>query len=463
MRRRKNKKTNLVLLLLLVLGSLGIGYAFLTQELTINGVGNFTSSSWDVHFANLVPNTNITLAGTDSAATINQTTRTDITYQVTLVKPGDYYEFTVDVVNGGSLDAMVGVITNNLNGNPIGTGNELPAYARYTATYSDGIAIAPNHLLASNSSESFKVRVEYRTDIDPSVLPSTTTPLTFNFGVSYVQADNSSVVRPLLPQEPVSFSTDSWATIVNAVQNGNTSAYHVGDTKTVELGNSLGTHTLRIANTSTPAECSTAGFSQTACGFVLEFADIITLHRMNYYTHGPSLRNAVNSNGGWEYSDMRAYLNSTTYSYTTEDWSESINYSTTGIYSSLPEVLKNAIISTTVVSGHNSNDTANFTTIDNLYLLSIHEVWEDVDENSGIDYYDTAFYNTRQLDYYANLGVTINNSNVIKQYNGSDTLYWFRSVIYNSGAVFFSSYDIEKSLLYAVDIEFGVSPAFRIG
>ncbi|MBR2828720.1 MAG: hypothetical protein IKE70_05765, partial [Bacilli bacterium] len=71
---------------------------------------------------------------------------------------------------------------------------------------------------------------------------------------------------------PVSFADDSWDTIIANIQTGNTSAYTVGSTKTVDLG-SLGTHTLRVANNSTPAECSTAGFSQTACGFVLEFAD----------------------------------------------------------------------------------------------------------------------------------------------------------------------------------------------
>ena len=92
---------------------------------------------------------------------------------------------------------------------------------------------------------------------------------------------NIDVDGEFIPKvNPVSFSTDSWETIVNAVKNNNISKYKVGDTKTIDMG-TYGTHTLRIANTSTPSECSTAGFSQTACGFVLEFADIITTHTMN--------------------------------------------------------------------------------------------------------------------------------------------------------------------------------------
>lgn len=64
------------------------------------------------------------------------------------------------------------------------------------------------------------------------------------------------------------------------MSTGEESNYTVGDTKEIYLGE-FGTHTLRIANTSTPSECSISEFSQTACGFVLEFTDIITTQSMN--------------------------------------------------------------------------------------------------------------------------------------------------------------------------------------
>ena len=65
-----------------------------------------------------------------------------------------------------------------------------------------------------------------------------------------------------------------------------------------------GTPTLisQIANISTPEECSTEGYSQTACGFVIEFADIITEYHMNEYSDDyPDGTNV----GGWEASEMR--------------------------------------------------------------------------------------------------------------------------------------------------------------
>ena len=154
----------------------------------------------------------------------------------------------------------------------------------------------------------------------------------------------------------------------------------MGDTKTVDMG-TFETHTLRIANTSTPAECSTTGFSQTACGFVLEFADIITTHNMN--STGTNV-------GGWPATELRAYVNN-------------------DIYNALPEILRNAIINTTVVSGHGSTaGETNFTSTDKLYLLSTKEVWGKEGTTNTINY-DSAEIETRQLDYYSAQNVTTSN------------------------------------------------------
>ena len=191
---------------------------------------------------------------------------------------------------------------------------------------------------------------------------------------------------------PNSFATDSWKTIIKAVRNNNISKYNVGDTKTVDLG-TYGTHTLRIANTSTPSECSRTGFSQTACGFVLEFADIITTHKMN----------DTNTNvGGWPATSMRTFVN-------------------TDIYNAIPSEIKNAIIDTTVVSGHGSTSgETNFTSTDKLYLLSTAEVWAQGSSNTIS--YDTARDLTRQLDYYKNLGTSTSNySGAIKKNGTSDS------------------------------------------
>ncbi len=233
---------------------------------------------------------------------------------------------------------------------------------------------------------------------------------------------------------PVAFSTDSWETIVSAVKSGDTSVYKVGDTKEIDMGD-YGTHTLRVANTSTPSECSTTGFSQTACGFVLEFADIITTHKMN---------DAATNVGGWPATSMRTFVNN-------------------DIYNAIPSEIKNAIIDTTVVSGHGSTaGEENFTSIDKLYLLSTAEVWAQ-GSSSTIDY-DTARDVTRQLDYYKNLGTSTSNSSGAIKKNGTSADYWWLRAAYSTGTNYFLAVTNngawDRTNANATN---GVAPAFRLG
>ena len=232
---------------------------------------------------------------------------------------------------------------------------------------------------------------------------------------------------------PVSFSSDSWDTIISAVKKGNISKYNVGDTKTIDMG-TYGTHTLRIANTSTPSECSRTGFSQTACGFVLEFADIIIEHTMN--------GTATNA-GGWPATTMRTFVNN-------------------DIYNAIPDEIKNAIIDTTVVSGHGKSDTENFTSTDKLYLLSTAEVWSQGSSNTIST--DTARDNTRQLDYYKNLGTSTSSySGAIKKSGTSTTWWWLRAAYSNTAFTFLFVSDSGGWIANNATIASGVAPAFRLG
>ena len=242
---------------------------------------------------------------------------------------------------------------------------------------------------------------------------------------------------------PKSFVDDSWATIVAAVKAGDFSVYNVGDTKEIALTgytngepNSNGLYTVRIANTSTPDECSTEGFSQTACGFVIEFVDIITTNSMN----------STNTNvGGYPASSMYTYIQN-------------------DIYNALPEELKSVIIPTTVVSSHGSTSgETNFVSEDKVYLLSTKEVWGK-EGTSNIITNDTAEVETRQLDYYSNLGVTTSNcSGAIKKYNGSDHYWWLRSATSLNASNFCNVYIYGNWLTYNAHNTRGVAVAFRIG
>ncbi len=229
----------------------------------------------------------------------------------------------------------------------------------------------------------------------------------------------------------IPFSEASWSTIIANVKANKISQYNVGDSKSVNLG-TYGTHTLRVANTSTPSECSGTGFSQSACGFVLEFADIITKHEMN---------DTETNVGGWPATSMRTFVNN-------------------DIYNALPSEIKNAIIDTTVVSGHGKSDTANFTSTDKLYLLSTAEVWGSSNTIST----DTARDVTRTLDYYTSIGVTTSNySGAIKKNGTVASSWWLRAAYssYNTGFLYVRTNGgwSGSSSHYSN----GVAPAFRLG
>ena len=248
----------------------------------------------------------------------------------------------------------------------------------------------------------------------------------------------TSTVTPL-PSK--SFTEDSWNTIASNVKAGKTEKYKVGNTKEVDLG-TYGKHMVRIANKSTPSECKQNGFSQSACGFVVEFTDIITTHNMNPSGdyNGKTYLGGWNKDG-WPKSQMKTFIDN-------------------DIYNSLPKELKSAIITTETVSGHGSEDANNFTSTDKLYLLAPKEIYSDWSNQ-----YDTARDKTRQLDYYSIKSVTTNSyaSAIKKNSAGTAALWWLRSADSCTYGYFYYVSPTGVCGGSSADYTGGVSPAFRIG
>lgn len=177
MKKKSGKKVVLSLLALLLL-TITVGYAALSTTLNINGTSKINNATWDVHFANLIVTSGSVSA--TKAATIDSATEID--YNVELIKPGDFYEFTVDVTNTGTIDAKLGAA-------PIlnGVSAEQDVYTNYTVTYSDDTAIHANDKLAAGATKRLKVRVEFDRNITNSQLPTEAQPLNLTFAMNYVQ------------------------------------------------------------------------------------------------------------------------------------------------------------------------------------------------------------------------------------------------------------------------------------
>ena len=68
-----------------------------------------------------------------------------IDFEVTLSMPGDFYEFTVDVVNAGSIDAMIDTLEKTLKVNNVVV-ETIPDYLNFTVTYDDGDEILESNI-----------------------------------------------------------------------------------------------------------------------------------------------------------------------------------------------------------------------------------------------------------------------------------------------------------------------------
>ena len=386
-----------------------IGFAAVSTSLIINGNAKVSENQDDFS----VIFTAATLDGEDVYSSIVDDAKKVITFtSKDLSKVGDKSILTYEVTNNSAnYDAEVSVTCVPKDGTT----------AKYTSI--------------KNELENNATIVKAKETLNGTLIVSLDKTSTEEVSEEYTcTLEFNAVERNDLGKEipdSVSFSTDSWDSIQRAVKTGKTSKYNVGDTKEINLTN-FGKHKIRIANMS---ECTNGETSETACGFVIEFADIITKQQFN----------STNTNvGGWRDSELRAYINET-------------------LYNSLPIDLQNVIAITNVISSHGSTSgETNFETQDKLYLLSSHEVY-DGGTNNEISARDTAYNNTKQLDYYKNQKVTTSSyTGAIKKYNGSDDYWWLRSAR-SSNTLNFLRVDNDGYWgSHYANSSLGISPAFRI-
>ena len=346
------------------------------------------------------------------------------------IKPGWSTTKEVSVKNTGTLDTNYNIIWQSLT-NEI-TNNEIVISA--TCQRLNSVGTVEGTCESISQAAISDMTIAKKINIEAGITHKYTFTILFketNADQNTNQGKKFNGVLGIEEYKAPNFATDSWSTIIANVKAGNGSEYKVGSTKEVNLGTTYGTHTLRIANTSTPSECSTTGFSQTACGFVLEFADIITDHKMN---------DTDTNVGGWPATSMRTFVNN-------------------DIYNSLPNEIKNAIIDTTTVSGHGNTNYNNFTSTDKLYLLAPKEIYTNFSNS-----WDSAKDLTRTLDYYTAQGVTTNNySGAIKKNGTSASGWWFRAANSFTPGNFLRVTSNGDFVEYVADYAFGVVPAFRLG
>ena len=176
-----SKILSIVLCVILVcVFTLTIAYAALSAVLTISGSAEVVASNWNIHLENARV---ISGSVSNNAPSINGNT---LSFSAHLDVPGDYYEFVVDVVNDGSIDAMIDsiVVTPTLT-------DSQKKYLKYEVSYQNGEDVSTKQVLYSGSTMPITVRVEYIRDLVKGDLPTEDTVLNSSLTLVYSQSDGS--------------------------------------------------------------------------------------------------------------------------------------------------------------------------------------------------------------------------------------------------------------------------------
>lgn len=228
---RDKKKRNLILLLVVLLG-ITIGFALLSTTLFINGTSRIKANEWDIHWDG--DSIAVTSGSVEATTAPSVDANGDIAFAVNFDLPGDYYEFTVDAVNAGTIDGIiksVGTKVYDSTGTQELTGASIPSNIIWSVTYADSGAPAINDVLAKRidastpTRKAYKVKVQF--DPEATTLPADAVSYVYKFAVNYEQykapaqqpqptspvsltASNTTVTRGNEATVTVSFTAAGW-------------------------------------------------------------------------------------------------------------------------------------------------------------------------------------------------------------------------------------------------------------
>lgn len=169
----KKSKNALLLVVLLAIVGIAVGYAALSQELVLTGTATVKGlNDWKVHFADTSA-----VKGSSVTGVANNTFKLDDdklsgTFAATL-EPGAWVEYTVVVVNDGSIKAKA-------NGDPAVDGDG--TYTTCTVTQNS----VGNELSSGSGSDVYTVRIEASEDNVAATSVDEAWTVTFD----YVQVTN---------------------------------------------------------------------------------------------------------------------------------------------------------------------------------------------------------------------------------------------------------------------------------
>ena len=172
MKRNRIQSKNLLIIFLLLI--LVIGYSILSSTLKINGTAGINKNTWDIHWnEESIIETQGSITATNPAS-VTDTEKKIVSFNVELELPGDFYEFKIDAKNYGTIDGEITLLSTkvyNENGEEI----NLPSYYDYSVKYLDGTTPQPGDILKAGKSKTYIIRIEFKST--ETSLPSNPEPI----------------------------------------------------------------------------------------------------------------------------------------------------------------------------------------------------------------------------------------------------------------------------------------------
>lgn len=161
---------------------LTIAYASLATMLgvKINGPKKIDNLNWKIEWDNVKEHDGSVKA--IEKATIDSDTKTKITYEVELPKPGTFYSFDADMVNRGTIDAKINdIIEKSIT-------DRQKKYLEYSVKYKNGKTPSKNDTLNAGERRTVTVLVKFKDNLTNAAdLPHESETLNLSYQIVFVE------------------------------------------------------------------------------------------------------------------------------------------------------------------------------------------------------------------------------------------------------------------------------------
>lgn len=186
MQKQKNYQLAIIAVLAFAVLFMSVGFAAYAQSLNDNSSAAVANNKWSAHF-----DSSTFQIGEGSVKEATKTiSDTSVEYTAKLEKPGDFYLFSIDVVNDGTFNAILNKLTMSA------LSEEQEKYLTYTVTY-DGVEYNASAddindalpVTTGANRKNVKVKVTYDQPANAANLPKDGISVTLSAALDYAQAE----------------------------------------------------------------------------------------------------------------------------------------------------------------------------------------------------------------------------------------------------------------------------------